>query len=100
MDGLLELSASCKRRHEFTEYDLSNITKRFKNLQKCDIHVIDEHNLIEPEKYAQIIQHAFQNSAIRVKLVLDEFEDSGRWNFIKEPLQRCVVTSEIIPCLY
>jgi len=37
---------------------------------------------------------------IRVKLVLDEFEDSGRWNFIKEPLKRCVVTSEIIPCLY
>jgi hypothetical protein len=75
MDALLELSVTSVEGSELKEYDLSNITKRFKNLQKCDINVTCDADLIQPEKYAQIIQDAFQNSAIRVKLFLDRYLD-------------------------
>ena len=37
MDALLELSVTSVKGPELKEYDLSNIAKRFKNLQKCDI---------------------------------------------------------------
>ena len=96
MDALLELSARIVRGSELKEYDLSNITKCFKNLQKCEIFVTSHIDLIQPKEYAQIVQVVFQNSATRVKIVIGE-----RWVYCsptytytyltKEPFQRCVV---------
>ena len=74
---------------ELKEYDLSNIAKRFKNLQKCDIDV-DDDKLIQPKEYAQIVQDVFQNSATSIWIVFGKF---SRWPTYlkKEPFRRCVV---------
>jgi len=91
IDALLELSV--KNAHgngsKLKEYDLSNITKRFKNLQKCEINVDDVDGL-KPEEYAQIIQDVFQNSATRVEINFGTFDPSSTC-LTKEPFQRCVV---------
>ena len=92
MDDLLELTVMNVTGHELKEYDLSNIAKRFKNLQKFDIDVNNVDNIIQPEEYAQIVQDVFQNSATRVKIVFDKL-DSFTY-LIKEPFQRCVVKKE------
>jgi len=91
IDALLELSVNHVSGRELKEYDLSNIAKRFKNLQKCDIEVYVYHddNLIQPEEYAQIVQDVFQNSATRVEIVLFKYNSSTY--LTKEPFQRCVV---------
>ena len=96
VDALLELSVTNVSGRELKEYDLSNITKCFKNLQKCEIFVTSHIDLIQPKEYAQIVQVVFQNSATRVKIVIGE-----RWVYCsptytytyltKEPFQRCVV---------
>ena len=89
IDALLELSVTSFRQNELKEYDLSNITKRFKNLQKCEINV-DYVDGLKPEEYAQIIQDVFQNSATRVEINVGIFEPSSTC-LTKEPFQRCVV---------
>ena len=90
MDALLELGVTVRdvSGRELKEYDLSNIAKRFKNLQKCDIDVNNVDNIIQPEEYAQIVQNVFQNSATRVKIVFDIFTSSTTY-LTKEPFQRC-----------
>ena len=50
------------------EEEKSLDTKRFKNLQKCEINVDD--GLIQPEEYAQTVQDGFQNSATMVKIFI------------------------------
>ena len=92
MDALLELSARIVRGSELKEYDLSNITKRFNNLQKCEINV-DYVDGLKPEEYAQIVQGVFQDSATRVKIVLlpSQAVSSPTYLITKEPFQRCVV---------
>ena len=75
MDDLLELTVMNVTGHELKEYDLSNIAKRFKNLQNCDINDnglawIDD--LIQPKEYAPIFQDVFKNSATRVEIVLNK----------------------------
>ena len=50
------------------EEEKSLDTKRFKNLQKCEINLDD--GLIQPEEYAQTVQDGFQNSATRVKICI------------------------------
>ena len=87
MDALLELSVTNVFGSELKEYDLSNIAKRFKNLQKCEICVFFN-DLVRPEEYAQIVQDVFQNSSIRVKIF------SGNIFITKDPFQRCVVKKE------
>ena len=87
IDALLELSVTNVFGHELKEYDLSNIAKRFKNLQKCEICVFFN-DLVRPEEYAQIVQDVFQNSSIRVKIF------SGNIFITKDPFQRCVVKKE------
>ena len=92
IDALLELSVTSFRQNELKEYDLSNITKRFKNLQKCEINARDVDGL-KPEEYAQIVQGVFQDSATRVKIVLlpSQAVSSPTYLITKEPFQRCVV---------
>ena len=85
MDTLLELSVT--RGVGLKECDLSNIAKRFKNLQKCEICVFFN-DLVRPEEYAQIVQDVFQNSSTRVKIF------SGNTFITKDPFQRCVVKKE------
>ena len=92
IDALLELSVTSFRQNELKEYDLSNITKRFKNLQKCEI-MIDFFDGLKPEVYAQIVQDVFQDSATRVKVVSGKFMSSPTY-LTKEPFQRCVVKKE------
>ena len=92
IDALLELSVTSFRQNELKEYDLSNITKRFKNLQKCEINVDDADGL-KPEEYAQTVQDVFQDSATRVKIVFSQFRSSPTY-LTKEPFQRCVVKKE------
>ena len=89
MDALLELGVRDVSGRELKEYDLSNIAKRFKNLQKCDIDVNDD-KLIQPKEYAQIVQDVFQNSATSIWIVFGKF---SRWPTYlkKEPFRRCVV---------
>jgi len=95
-ETLLELSVKSVTERELKEYDLSNIAKRFKNLQKCDIDVelldgyIDD--LIQPEKYAQIVQDVFQNSAIRVEII---FRKCSTTYLTKEPFQRCFMKKKV-----
>jgi len=88
MDALLELSVTSESGRELKEYDLSNIAKRFKNLQKCDIYVGDDDDLIQPEEYAEIVQDVFENSATRVEIGF--FEST----LTKEPFLSCVVKKE------
>ena len=92
IDALLELSVTSFRQNELKEYDLSNIAKRFKNLQKCEINARDVDGL-KPEEYAQIVQGVFQDSATRVKIVLlpSQAVSSPTYLITKEPFQRCVV---------
>jgi hypothetical protein len=93
MNALLELSVVSVSGCELKEYDLSNIAKRFKNLQKCEICVYHSKDLIQPEEYAQIVQDVFQNSATRVEIVFDR-RCKDNWCKIyltKEPYQRCVM---------
>ena len=90
MDTLLELSVT--RGVGLKECDLSNIAKRFKNLQKCNIDVIDD--LIQPEEYAQTVEDVFQNCATRVEIIFCKYIPSKRAKrecLTKEPFQRCVV---------
>ena len=87
MDALLELSVTNVRELELKEYDLSNIAKCFKNLQKCEICVFFS-DLVRPEEYAQIVQDVFQNSSTTIKIF------SGNTYITKEPFQRCVVKKE------
>jgi hypothetical protein len=54
MDALLELSVTNVFGSELKEYDLSNIAKRFKNLQKCVIIVDNVDHLVQPEEYALV----------------------------------------------
>jgi hypothetical protein len=68
IDALHELSVTSFRGSELKEYDLSNITKRFKNLQKFEINVYDD-DVLKPKEYAQIVQGVFQDSATRVKIL-------------------------------
>merc|ERR1719350_2286277 len=79
-EALLELSVQNVTERELKEYDLSNIAKRFKNLQKCDIDVVDwifDDDLIQPlEEYAQIVQDVFQNSAIRVEIIFRKWSST------------------------
>jgi hypothetical protein len=86
MDTLLELSVT--RGVGLKECDLSNIAKRFKNLQKCEICVFFN-DLVRPEEYAQIVQDVFQDSATSVKIVFEY--DIWTTYLTKEPFQRCVV---------
>ena len=88
VDALLELSVTNVSGRELKEYDLSNIVKRFKNLQKFDIDINNADNIIQPEEYAQTVQNVFQNSATRVKIVFDIFTSSTTY-LTKEPFQRC-----------
>ena len=85
LDALLELSVTQVSGRELKEYDLPNISKCFKNLQKCEINVMYNDDLIQPKEYAQIVQDTFQNSATRVEIVIRDIY------LIKEPFQRCVV---------
>jgi len=71
---------------------LSNITKRFKNLQKCEIKV-NYGDILKPEEYAQTVQDVFQDSATTVKVVIGKLESSPTY-LTKEPFQRCVVKKE------
>ena len=81
--------------HELKEYDLSNIAKRFKNLQKCDIILKKVDDLSQPEEYAQIVQDAFQNSATTIKIVNFVFDKFDSFTYlIKEPFQICVVKKD------
>jgi len=92
IDAIRELSVEDVSGRELKEYDLSNIAKRFKNLQKCNIDVIDD--LIQPEEYAQTVQDVFQNCATRVEIIFCKFIPSKRAKrecLTKEPFQRCVV---------
>ena len=94
MDALLELSVTDVSGHELKNYDLSNIAKRFKNLQKCDICVTyGIKNLSQPKEYAEIVQDVFQNSATRVEIVFSKSTKSFS-NLTKEPFQKCVVKKE------
>ena len=94
-ETLLELSVQDVSERELKEYDLSNIAKRFKNLQKCDIDVVDyDDDLIQPEEYAKIVQDVFQNSATRVEIVFGKF--SGCPTYLKkEPFQKCVMKKKV-----
>ena len=92
IDALLNLCVENVFGSELKEYDLSNITKRFKNLQKCEINVYNVDGL-KPEEYAQTVQDVFQDSATRVKVVIGEFTSSPTY-LTKEPFQRCVVKKE------
>ena len=95
MDALLELCVTNVFGHELKEFDLSSITKRFKNLQNCDIIVDTVNGLSQPEEYAKIVQDIFQNSATRVKIVTFVFDRLDSFIYlIKEPFQRCVVKKE------
>ena len=87
MDALLELSITFVRGRELKEQDLSNTFKRFKNLQKFDIRVIDYS--IEPREYAEIVENIFQNSATRIKIVF--YKDLMYTYLTKEPFERCVL---------
>ena len=92
IDAIRELSVEDVSGRELKEYDLSNIAKRFKNLQKCNIDVIDD--LIQPEEYAQTVQDVFQNCATRVEIIFCKYIPSKRAKrecLTKEPFQRCVV---------
>ena len=107
MDALLELIVTHVDGHELKDYDLSNIVKLFKNLQKCDIRVIDPNDIIQPEEYAQIVQDVFENFATRVSIIIDKRKMMGcrginlsdnshisrcpTYYLTKEPFQRCVV---------
>ena len=91
IDALLELSVTNVFGHELKEYDLSNIAKRFKNLQKCDIILDSVDDLSQPEEYAQIVQDVFQNSATTVKIVFN-YNDFP-YILTKEPFQRCALTT-------
>ena len=101
MDALLELSFMHVTGNELKEYDLSNIVKHFKNLQKFDIVVdnfkegdpdfMDELGFIQPEEYAKIVQDVFQNSAISVKIVFEIKQMYCSTDLTKEPFERCVV---------
>jgi hypothetical protein len=90
--GDVSLHESVKvKGNEFKEHDLSNIAKRFKNLQKCDIDVdCYGEDLIQPEEYAQIVQDVFQNSATRVEICFKEEASSFTTYLTKEPFQ-CVM---------
>jgi len=98
MDALLELRVTSVKEHDLKGYDLSNIAKRFKNLQKCDIDVdfVDD-DLIQPEAYAEIVGSIFQNSATRIKIVFNKISsyDNPIKQYItyltKEPFQRCAL---------
>ena len=95
INAICELSVEDVSGRELKEYDLSNIAKRFKNLQKCDICVNFVNNLIQPKEYAQIVQDIFQNSATRVEIVfVKSHKNRGcpiKTYLTKEPFQRCVV---------
>ena len=95
MDALLELRVT--NRKELTRKDLSNIAKRFKNLQKFDIDIdyVDD-SLIPLEEYLNIVESIFQNSATRIKIVFVKMSYDNRIEeymayLIKEPFQRCVL---------
>ena len=89
MDSLLELNVTDVQERELKAYDLSNITQRFKNLQKCGIHVEwCSEGLTQPKAYAEIVENIFQNSATRVKIVFDRLSYSI---LSKEPFQKCVL---------
>ena len=98
MDDLLELTVMNVTGHELKEYDLSNIAKRFKNLQKCDI-VVDfvDDDLIQPEAYVEIVESIFQNSATRIKIIFNKMSsyDNPIKEYMtyltKEPFQRCAL---------
>ena len=107
MDALLELIVTNVDGHELKDYDLSNIVKLFKNLQKCDIRVYDPNDIIQPEAYAQIVQDVFKNFATRVSIIIDKQKMMGcrginlsdnshisrcpTYYLTKMPFQRCVV---------
>ena len=105
MDALLELIVTNVDGHELKDYDLSNIVKLFKNLQKCDIRVSDPNDIIQPEAYAQIVQDVFKNFATKVSIILDKRKMMGcnssrginvsdNWHITyltKKPFQRCVL---------
>jgi hypothetical protein len=83
MDALLELSVAFVNGGELKEYDLSNIAKRFKNLQKCDIDVdYVDGDLIQPKAYVEIVESIFQNSNTRINIVFNKV--SSYYNPIKE----------------
>ena len=99
IDALLELGVTSVSRSELKKYDLSNITKRFKNLQKCEINVDDIIDGLNPEKYEQIVQDVFQDSATSVKIVFEnDFSENDYWTtyLTKEPFQRCFVTRSVV----
>jgi hypothetical protein len=73
IDTLLEISVENVNGHELKEYNLSNIAKCFKNLQKFDIHVYDDDDdIIQLEEYAQTVQDVFKNSVTRVVIYFEK----------------------------
>ena len=97
-DALLELRVTNGKEHDLTRKDLSNIATRFKNLRKMDIDVdYVRDNLIPLEEYLNIVESIFQNSATRIKIVINEMSsyDNQKKEYLtyltKEPFQRCVL---------
>ena len=96
MDALLELSITNVKEYDLKKYDLSEIAKRFKNLQKCDIDVdfVDDDLT---EAYMEIVESIFQNSNTRIKIVFNKvfsFDNPIKEYLTlltKEPFQRCVL---------
>ena len=83
MDVLRKLRVEFVNGGELKEYDLSNIVKRFKNLQKCDIDVdYVDGDLIQPGAYMEIVQSIFQNFNTRINIVFRKV--SSYYNPIKE----------------
>ena len=97
MDSLLELRITNVKDDDFKRYDLSNIAKCFKNLQKCDIDVDCVDDLIQPEAYVDIVESIFQNCNTRIKLVFSKvsYYNNPKKEYMtlltKEPFQRCVL---------
>ena len=88
-ETLLELMVWNVTKRELKEYDLSNIANRFKSLQKCEIYVDEDEDLIQPEEYAQTLQDVFQNSVTRVEICFKKLSSTAY--LTKEPFQKCVV---------
>ena len=92
MDSLLELRVTGVTDHELKEYDLTNITQRFKSLQKFDIFI--HVDVVKPEEYAEIVDHVFQNSATMVEFGFSKCSLTcplTTYTYLtKEPFQKCV----------
>ena len=93
MDSLLKLSVTHVTERELKEYDLTNIIQCFKRLQKFDIFI--HVDVLKPEEYAEIVDHVFQNSAIRVEIGFSKCSSTCPRStyttyLTKEPFQKCV----------